>query len=130
MNIPPVPALPSPGVLLFNLPPERERPVRQWLLRHDVTVRTVRPDEQRHSLGYLTGMPGRTPAAKPDGTPFTDEMLVMSLFPGTLMDEFLAFFRTAGLEPVALKAVVTPSNASWSAVRLHRELKKEHRTLS
>ena len=130
MKLPPVPALPAPGVLLFNLPSEREAPVRQWLLRHDITVRTVRPDEQRHSLGYLTGMPGSTPATRPDGTPFTDEMLVMSLFPSALMDDFLAFFPAAGLAPVALKAVVTSSNASWSAVRLHRELKKEHCTLS
>ena len=42
------------------------------------------------------------------------------------MDAFLAEYKATGLPPVALKAIVTPYNVSWTADALLRELMKEH----
>ena len=41
-------------------------------------------------------------------------------------DAFLAEYKATGLPPVALKAIVTPYNVSWTADALLRELMKEH----
>ena len=55
--------------------------------------------------------------------PFSEEMLVLQL-PGILMDFFLQGLQREGAE-VALKAAVTPTNVSWTADALVRELHRE-----
>ena len=44
------------------------------------------------------------------------------------LDAFLRGFRQSGMAPVALKAVLTPSNAAWSSTPLCAELRREHDT--
>ena len=88
------------------------------------------PTELNQSLGALLGLPGfaREPGLRLGGGP-TEEMLVMFAFRGDLLNSFLAFFREEGLAPVALKAMVTPINVHWSALRLHEALREEHAQL-
>ena len=45
------------------------------------------------------------------------------------LDNFLAFYRLKGIEPTALKAVVTPVNYSWPVFELTKELQKEAKEL-
>lgn len=54
------------------------------------------------------------------------ELLVFSELTESKLDEFLAEYRKAGIEPIALKAVVTPHNAEWTIDELTAELIKEH----
>ena len=58
---------------------------------------------------------------------FIDE--VRPLLGGEL-DAFLRAFRSYRVAPVALKAVLTETNAGWDSVRLHEELCRERDALS
>ena len=61
-------------------------------------------------------------------TPFTDEMMVMSGFRSHDMRELLDEMRNNGC-PVRLKCIVTETNKSWTAVRLHKELAAEDQAM-
>ena len=64
------------------------------------------------------------------GVGFEDEMLVMANFPAGMMNTFLGLFRRMGIAPVALKAMLTPTNAAWDSEKLHEELAGEHRAMT
>ena len=53
------------------------------------------------------------------------EILLFSNLTENKLDEFLAAYKTAGIEPVELKAVVTPTNGNWTIEELTQELIKE-----
>ena len=130
MNSITLPPLPQACALLFNISsPQREKSIRIKLSSMNIVVRVVSTAEQIQTLGRLSGMPNCSTSAAAHAVPFQDEMLVMSMFTRAQMDEFLQFFHDSGLPPIELKAVVTPANASWTAVKLHRELKKEYRSI-
>ena len=118
----------TPAVLLYNFrDPARRARIRGWLERKGVRPLDVAPTELRHSLGALLGLPGfdREPGLWL-GRGFDEEMLVMFGFQGTLLRDFLAFFREEGLPPVALKAMITPTNVNWTSQALYEALKEEH----
>ena len=54
------------------------------------------------------------------------ELLVFSGIPEGMQDLILAEYRKEKIEPVALKAMVTPHNISWTVYELSSELAKEH----
>ena len=121
----------QPTVLLYHISdPARLARVRGWLERAGVRALELAPTELNQSLGALLGLPGfaREPGLRLGGGP-TEEMLVMFAFRGDLLNSFLAFFREEGLDPVALKAMVTPINVHWSALCLHEALREEHAQL-
>ena len=45
------------------------------------------------------------------------------------LDALLPALRKAGAGPECLKAVLTPSNRNWSALKLYGELQREHQAL-
>lgn len=53
------------------------------------------------------------------------EILLFSNLTENKLDEFLSAYKTAGIEPVSLKAVVTPTNEKWTIEELAEELMKE-----
>lgn len=53
------------------------------------------------------------------------EILLFSNLTENKLDEFLSAYKTAGIEPVSLKAVVTPTNENWTIEQLAEELMKE-----
>ncbi|MFR8977298.1 MAG: DUF3783 domain-containing protein [Christensenellales bacterium] len=66
---------------------------------------------------------------RPAGAGFEDEMLVMANFPAEMMNAFLGLFRRMGIAPVALKAMLTPTNAAWDSEKLHAEIAGEHQAM-
>ena len=118
----------TPTVLLYNFrDPARRARIRGWLERNGIRPLDVAPTELHHSLGALLGLPGfdREPGLWL-GRGFDEEMLVMFVLQGTMLRDFLAFFREEGLPPVALKAMITPTNVNWTSLALHEALKEEH----
>lgn len=117
----------NPQALLFSFCPE-ERTVRiiRYLTAQGVSVRTVPAEELNETLGYLFSLPGyekrSVPAFPAANVP---EMLVMHGFDQTMLDAFLRFFRTENVRRVELKAVLTPTNAAWTAAELSRHLTLE-----
>ena len=117
-------------VLLYNIEDSEKRLcILLELARLGATAREVGPGELTHPLGYLLGLEGYLPGPPGQAAPFADEMLVMDGLRGTELNRFLDALRGRGAS-VALKAVVTEHNRSWSSLKLHRELEKEHRLLS
>jgi hypothetical protein len=53
------------------------------------------------------------------------ELLIFSGIPNTELDRFLEAYKQAGIEPVGLKAIVTPHNLSWTIYELTAELVRE-----
>ena len=115
-------------VLLYNLKDTGKRMgVKLCLFRLGISCRDVPPEDFGHPLGYLLAQPGFAPAAAEEG--FDDEMMVLYDLPSALLNSLLDALRVARV-PVALKAVVTEHNISWSSARLHRELAAEHEAMS
>jgi hypothetical protein len=118
-------------ILLYNFKEDtRTQKLRRYLSRNGVSIRVVQPVEYLHPLGFLLGLPGfeKNPMFNL-GSNFSEEMLVMADFGEKQMDDFLQFFRLQDLEPVALKAVLTPITQHWNSIQLHDELIREHQAM-
>ena len=61
-----------------------------------------------------------------DPADFPGEMLVMAHFRPGLLEGMLQGWRAAHIPPVALKAMLTDTNAAWTAPALYAEIAKEH----
>lgn len=119
------------NVLLFNLHGEKREKILFLLIRLGIACREVSPAEQGKTIGALTeketkGVPAQRAASK---APFPDEMLVMDGLDAGQFHGLLDGLRRNHV-PVALKAVVTEQNLSWTAAELHEALLEEHIRLS
>ena len=113
-------------LLLFNINDEAKRTaIRLLSIRLGYTVRDVLPEQQNTKISELLF------GAKPVGQtliPFTDEMMVMSGFSSQDMHTLLDAMRNNGC-PVRLKCIVTETNKTWTATRLHKELAAEDQAM-
>ena len=75
-------------------------------------------------IGALVGVLPRDAAAP--AAPLPGEMLVMAHFRPGLLEGMLQGWRAAHIPPVALKAMLTDTNAAWTAPALYAEIAKEH----
>lgn len=111
-------------VLCCNLNGTKAAKIKMAAVKLGLRIHTVSPDEFTLPLGRLVGLPAYADAEPLEGEPFTQEMLIFHEFTEPQLDAFLAEIRRAG--GVRLKAVVTPTNASWCISALYRELEAEH----
>ena len=102
--------------------------IRLAAMRLKIRVRPVEEDEYAQTVAALCGLEEKTDAAYV-GAGFEDEMLVMANFPAGMMNAFLGLFRRMGIAPVALKAMLTPTNAAWDSEKLHAEIAGEHQAM-
>ena len=116
-------------LLCYNLAPEKAQKIRLAAMRLKIRVRPVAKEEYGQTLAALCGMEETTDAAY-GGAGFEDEMLVMANFPAAMMNTFLGLFRRMGIAPVALKAILTPTNAQWDSEKLHTEIASEHEAMT
>ncbi len=114
----------TPILLAYNLKGDRAKAIGQLAIDHGIVMRTVEPKEYGQSLRSLLApeVPGESADA---GEGFKEEMLVMADFPPSLINRFLDAFRQRGIPSVKLKALLTPTNGEWNAVKLHSVLLKE-----
>ena len=102
--------------------------IRLAAMRLRIRVRPVEKDEYAQTVAALCGLEEKTDAAYV-GAGFEDEMLVMANFPAGMMNAFLGLFRRMGIAPVALKAMLTPTNAAWNSEKLHAEIAGEQQAM-
>ena len=98
-----------PLVLLYNLDSPKGAKIRRMCLPLGLRARLVQPEEYGLPLGELAD--GAVPCT------------------GPLLDRFLQGFRRNKIPPVALKAVLTPTNRSWDSAALHSELLREREAI-
>lgn len=110
-------------VLCCNLNGTKAAKIKMAAVKLGLRIHTVSPDEFTLPLGRLVGLPAYADAEPLEGELFTQEMLIFHNFTEPQLDAFLAEIRRAG--GVRLKAVVTPTNASWCISALYRELEAE-----
>lgn len=76
------------------------------------------------AVGALAGVLPRNPDAP--AAPLPGEMLVLAHFRPGMLEGMLQGLRAAHVPPVALKAMLTDTNAAWTAPALYAEIAREH----
>ncbi len=122
----------QPVLLCYNLQGVRAQGIQAAAMHLKVRLRPVNKGEYGLPLSVLCGMEGTqdAPSEQMPTEDFDDEMLVMAFFPRDLVSLFLQTLRRMNVKPVALKAVLTQTNASWNSGKLHSELSREHDALA
>ena len=118
--------------LLFYTTDRQKQSQLQLLCRRlGISFRAIARSQLCCSLMSLAaGMPGPAPGGSSIPALYAQpELLVFSGFSSDALDRFLAAYRSSGLAPIALRAVLTPTNSSWSVYTLTTELRREHSLL-
>lgn len=118
----------TPLVCLYNLDSEKGKKIKALCLLLKIRVRPVKKEEYGLTLSVLTGKEEQ-PAQSREAADFDDEMILMVNFTNAMVNTFLQEFRRKGIKPVALKAVLTQSNAGWDSAQLNTELRREHEAM-
>ncbi|HIY63621.1 MAG TPA: DUF3783 domain-containing protein [Candidatus Mediterraneibacter stercoripullorum] len=118
-------------ILLFN-PPEREQllKIEMALFPLHIRLKKVSTESYIQPLGVLAGIKDMEPV---DGTYEGDELpgtlFVFCFFNDNQLNQALAALRKCGAGPFPYKAILTPTNSSWSAPECFAEIRREHEAL-
>lgn len=118
-------------ILLFN-PPQRDRllKVEMALFPLHVRLKRVRLSDYNQPLGVLAGIKDMQPAdGSYTGPELPDTMFVFCFFDDNRLNQALAALRKSGAGPFPYKAILTPTNSSWTAADCFSEIKKEHEAM-
>ena len=113
-------------VLMYNCNGEQWAKLRQIFLMLRVRIRPV----EAHQYGLtLEELLGRSEEKAPVEEEFSDPMLVFCNLPHEKLDHLLTAMGRAGLPRIALKAMLTPTNRTWTSQQLWTELRREHEAM-
>ena len=113
-------------VLMYNCNDEQWAKLRQIFLMLRVRIRPVEADQYGLTLEDLLG---RSEEKAPVEEEFSDPMLVFCNLPHEKLDHLLTAMGRAGLPRIALKAMLTPTNRTWTSQQLWTELRREHEAM-
>ncbi len=119
-------------LLLFNLSNAAAIEAVAGKLRMRTAI--IPPEQHTICIGTLAGYAMITPVKTVADTDTAavmppEGMLVMCGLKNSRLDRLLTAFHRAGIV-IPYKAILTPSNAGWTALRLAQELIREHRAIS
>ena len=131
-----IPRKPKPRVLAFNVADERLEALKTICETLDISLANFLAAECPEAFSLTLGdLLERGAGSAAELTPeeklamnaltFPEEMIYLADLPGDLLDAFLMELRKTDLR-VPLKAVATPTNASWKPLSLKLELMEEH----
>lgn len=112
-----------PTILTFNLNDTRLSKLRFLCMKLGLLVKPVPAEDFAQSIGTLCGLSDRTDAAPAET--FSEEILVFCHMDNASVNRFLQTAKQLRYAPVALKAILTPTNADWTPLQLCRELREE-----
>lgn len=114
-------------VLLFQVKKEKREQIKSLCKELDIEVVVVDYRQYGESLGVIAGIQGIPHSGEVyRGMEFPMEMMVFSGMQSEFLDIFLQKYRESHIEPIGLKAILTPTNVFWNAAQLYQELLKEH----
>jgi hypothetical protein len=94
-----------------------------------IPTKELKPTDLNEQVGKLAGIKGTLPQpTSTDKIPVIFSMPELILFSGVSsvkLDEFLQSYKSVGLTPTKLKAVITPNNVRWTLYQLINELSQE-----
>ncbi len=93
-----------------------------------ISLIDVSSEQYEQQLGALAAIQGfkKKPIKLKHEPVFPAEMMVLSGFNAEEMDAFLTEYKARKIQPIGLKAVITPDNVFWTPKQLFNELMKEH----
>lgn len=112
-----------PTILTFNLSDARLSKLRFLCMKLGLAVKAVPAEDFSQPIGALCGLTDRIDAAPVDA--FPEEMLIFCHMDNTAVNRFLQTTKQMRFAPVALKAILTPTNAEWTPAQLCKELQEE-----
>lgn len=107
-------------------PTAHEEALRRACAVQGVRFRTLAPEDAGQTVGALVGLPGFVRGEAEATSAPDEEMLLLHRFADRGIDRFLAALRRAEVPKIALKAIVTEHNVSWTLAALAEELRREH----
>lgn len=113
-------------ILLYHFDSEEEKAAKTKLLPLKFSVRTVSAEEYGIPVGILCGADEGQDVHHTEPVPEFGKIVVMCGVIGDDVDKILAALRKAGFGREVLKAVLTPTNRTWSGAELYSEIYKEH----
>jgi hypothetical protein len=117
-------------LLLFHMDDDKAALIKSVCGGLGIRVVKIYRHQYGETIGALAGIPLYAMTNQPyRGEGFDREMMVMCGLPSDELDAFLAACRDAKIEPVRLKAILTPHNMAWPAARLYEELCREDRQM-
>lgn len=114
-------------ILAYNFTPERLQALKLICMMLRTQLRAVAREELLQPVGYLAGLSDVAPVSEAySGDEGQEEMLLMYGFSRQDLDRLLAAIKKGKLRQVALKAMLTHTNCTWSGLQLLQELSQEH----
>ena len=114
-------------ILAYNFTAERLAALKLACMLLKVQLKAVPREAMLQPLGAIAGVPGVAPVEEGySGAEAAEEMLIMCGLTRPELDRLLVAIKKGKLQQVALKAMLTPTNAAWNAVQLQQELAEEH----
>ena len=110
-------------ILVFNLNEARLSKLRFLCMKLGAAVKPVPAEDWGQPISALCGLSEKVEAAPAEA--FAEEMLVFCHMDNAAVNRFLQTCKQMRFAPVALKAILTPTNAEWSPVQLRAELQQE-----
>ncbi len=117
----------KPTILTCSLSDARLAKLRFLCMKLGLVVRPVPPEDLCQPLSALCGLSDRVDAVPAD--PVTQEMLVFCHMDNAQVNRFLQTAKQMRFAPVALKAILTPTNAQWTLPQLCAELQAEREAI-
>ncbi len=118
----------APLLLAYNLDGQKRLKLSFICAERKIYLRSVAKADYSQPLAALAGLRPRTADAY-EGEGFSDEMLVMANFNPPQFHGLLDALRRNRIQGIALKAVLTTTNADWDSVKLRDELMREHEAM-
>jgi hypothetical protein len=112
-------------ILAYNFTPERLQALKLICMMLRTQLRAVAREELLQPVGYLAGLSEVAPVSEAYSGD-EGQMLLMCGFSRQDLDRLLAAIKKGKLRQVALKAMLTPTNCTWSGLQLLQELSQEH----
>ncbi len=116
-----------PTILTFNLSDARLSKLRFLCMKLGLAVKPVPAEDLCQPISALCGLSERAETAPAEA--FSEEMLVFCHMDNAQVNRLLQTARQMRFAPVALKAILTPTNAGWTPVQLCAELQQERQAV-
>ena len=118
-------------ILLFNAP-EKEAllKIEMALFPLHIRIKRISRDDYNQPLGFLAGIKDAEPAqGRYEGPELPAPMFLFCFLSENRLNQVLAALRRSGAGPSPYKAVLTPTNSSWTAPDCFQEIRREHEAL-
>lgn len=117
-------------ILLFQIKQEKRKQIEQLCRELCIETVTIACKQYLEPLGFLAKIQAIKSSGKIyQGSALSKEMMVFSGINQTLLESFLQKYKALSIEPIDLKAILTPTNVFWNPIQLYQELIKEHNSL-